>query len=220
MKLFPMNHAVVREIRNTHDLLKNQKLIGSGQFSGVFTSSNEDTVLKLSIDRASYVFNTHLRTAESNKHLPRVVFNHGQIGTFKTNENARKTKLSNPKIIEVPIYLYEVEKLYAVDGENIKIARSLCQKWRKKELSLYQKHDDETLFMRHLKILNAIEQEKLIEPSAFNALAEAIYFTDEFKDSFIDLHSKNVMQRKDKTLVFSDLIGDTNLYNNHFCAGR
>lgn len=217
MKIFTLNDPVVKTVRQTHPILKGRKLIGSGQFSGVFEGDSEDTVFKLSIDEASYLFHTDKLLRPESHHFAKVVRNFGSVGTFTTSKNIQRTKITNPIELQVPIYLYEIERLHKIpqNTHNALLARRITKDWRTQDLrshcpDLRTRAKD---IVRHLRD-NAFYQHD--NPTVIDALDELAQFMMDYDRAFVDLHGANMMQRLDGTFVFSDPIGDDRIYNAHY----
>lgn len=217
MKIFTLNDPDVKKIRRDHPALSGQKLIGSGQFSGVFESGNENTILKLSIDEASYLFHTDELLRPESHHFARVVRNFGRVGTFTTSKNVTRTKLTNPVELQVPIYLYEIEKLYKIpqNTANSTISRRIAKDWRTQDylsscVDLRSRAKD---IVHHLRDSAFYQYDN---PTIIEALEEIAQFMADYDRAFVDLHGANMMQRADGTFVFSDPIGDDRIYNAHY----
>jgi hypothetical protein len=215
MKILTLNDKTVRQLRANHPILKGKKLLASGQFSGVFECS-ETTVLKLSIDEQSYNFLKALD--ESNqKHFPKLMTDYGEVGRFVTSRNIKVTAISKPIQYDVPLYLYEVEKLQKIPAstENRKIITRISKDWRALDNGLFCESRQE----RALKIANALrENVELLKfnPTIMNAVDTLAAFVHQNEGAFADLHGMNFMQRDDGTLVFSDPIGDLRIYKGHY----
>ncbi|WP_151708847.1 hypothetical protein [Acinetobacter brisouii] len=218
-KLFVLNDPAVRELRESHPLLKNKALIGTGQFSGVFEGSRPDTVYKLSIDRASYIFHTSYLGKSDRTHFTKVIQDHGIVGRFKTSKNVVRTKLSNPRELDAPIYLYEVEKLHKipVKTENKLLSMRITKDWRTFDFA----SDQQELFHRALDVSTQIQERPYMQgqDSVLEALLSISYFLGEYSDAFVDIHGANMMQRANGDFVFSDPIGDLFIYNSHYTFG-
>lgn len=218
MKIFTLNDPIVKAIRRDHPALQDRKLIGSGQFSGVFEGSSENTVLKLSIDEASYIFHTDsLLKPLNSPHFAKVTHNFGRVGTFTTSKNVTRTQLSNPIELRVPIYLYEVEKLAKIPQGSVngRLAKRLAKDWRTQdELStcsdLRTRAQDVAFHLRD----NAYYQHD--NKSVMDAIDEIADFMADYDQAFVDIHGANMMQRQDGTFVFSDPVGDLRIYNSHY----
>lgn len=216
MKIFTLNDPVVRAIRADHPMLQGQKLIGSGQFSGVFEGVAPNTVLKLSIDEASYKFHTRLKGHKSAKHFSRMTDDFGVVGTFTTSKNVTRTALSNPVELQVPIFLYEVEKLgkIAPKTDNRKLAMRLTKDWRSIDHAAL--HEDYRERVGKIVSILADQDYYRSHPSVLQSLDFLAEFMLDYDGAFVDLHGANMMQRDDGTFVFSDPVGDSRIYNSHF----
>lgn len=217
MKIFTLNDTVVKDIRQTHPALKGRKLIASGQFSGVFEGDTDGTVLKLSIDEASYLFHTDGFLRPSSHHFATIAHDFGCVGTFTTSKNVTRTALTNPVELKVPIYLYEVEKLQKIKQctANAKISRRISKDWRVQDhlspvKDLRNRAKD---IVRHLRDSAFYQHEN---PTIIDALDEIADFMMGYDQAFVDLHGANMMQRADGTFVFSDPIGDNRIYSAHY----
>lgn len=219
MKIFTLNDPIVKEIRRTHPELQGRKLIGSGQFSGVFEGSTEDTVLKLSIDEASYLFHTDSLLKPTSHHFAKFTKDFGNVGMFTTSKNIPRTKLSNPIELEVPIYMYEVEKLDKIEQktDNATLSRRLTKDWRELDVRsrykcLVDRARDVAFHLRDIAFYQHVNK------SVMDAIDELADFMKDYgKDkAFADIHGANMMQRKDGTFVFSDPVGDLRIYNSHY----
>ena len=218
MKIFTLNDPIVKDIRRNHPLLQDRKLIGSGQFSGVFEGTTPDTVLKLSIDEASYLFHTDDLLMPSNRqHFTKVTFDCGCVGTFTTSKNITRTALSNPIELQVPIYLYEVEKLHKIKQgtDNGKIAKRLTRDWREQD-SLSTCKDIRTRAQDIAFKLRDMAFYQHVNTSVMDAIDEIADFMANYDRAFVDIHGANMMQRADGTFVFSDPVGDLRIYNSHY----
>lgn len=219
MKIFTLNDPVVKYLRKNHPILQGRKLIGSGQFSGVFEGTSENTVLKLSIDEASYLFHTDSFLKPSSEHFAKAVYNFGRVGTFTTSKNVTRTALSNPIELQVPIYLYEVEKLQKIPQStyNHLLARRLTKDWREQD-SLSR---IEPLCGRAKDVAHRLRDRGYYQHdnrSVMDAIDEIVDFMLHYNDqgAFVDIHGANMMQREDGTFVFSDPVGDLRIYNSHY----
>lgn len=219
MKIFTLNDPVVKDLRRNHPVLEGRKLIGSGQFSGVFEGTREGTVLKLSIDEASYLFHTDGFLKPSSHHFAQVTNNFGRVGTFTTSKNITRTALSNPIELQVPIYLYEVELLQKIPQgtENHRLAKRLTRDWRAQDErsrceDLRNRAKDIALHLRD----NCYYQHD--NRSIMDAIDEIADFMLDYNPNgaFVDIHGANMMQRTDGTFVFSDPVGDLRIYNSHY----
>lgn len=216
-KIFTLNDPDVKKIRQSHPALKGRKLIGSGQYSGVFESDNPDTVLKLSIDEASYLFHNDAFLRPESHHFSQAVRDFGRVGTFTTSKNVTRTKLTNPVELQVPIYLYEIEKLHKIPQgtPNSLLSRRIAKDWRdgdeRSQVIDYRPRAKD--IVRHLRD-NAFYQHD--NPTVIDALEELAQFVQDYDRAFVDLHGANMMQRADGTFVFSDPIGDDRIYNAHY----
>lgn len=216
MKIFTLNDPIVRKIRASHPMLQGQKLIGSGQFSGVFEGIAPNTVLKLSIDEASYKFHTRLKGHKSAKHFSRMTDDFGIVGTFTTSKNITRTALTNPIELNVPIYLYEVEKLEKIKPktDNRKLAMRLTKDWRSIDHAAL--HEDYCKRVGKIVSVLADQDYYRSQPSILQSLDFIAEFMLDYDGAFVDLHGANMMQRDDGTFVFSDPVGDSRIYNSHF----
>lgn len=217
MKIFTLTDPLVKEIRKNHPALAGRKLIGSGQYSGVFESDNENTVLKLSIDEASYLFHTDALYRPDSHHFANVIHNFGRVGTFTTSKNVTRTKLTNPIELQVPIYLYEIERLHKIPQgtSNATLSRRIAKDWREgdKQSQVPDYRSRAKDIAHHLRD-NAFYQHD--NPTIIDALDELAQFMQDYDRAFVDLHGANMMQRADGTFVFSDPIGDDRIYNAHY----
>lgn len=216
MKIFTLNDPIVRKIRASHPMLRGQKLIGSGQFSGVFEGIAPNTALKLSIDEASYKFHTRLKGHESAKHFSRMTDDFGIVGTFTTSKNVTRTTLTNPIELNVPIYLYEVEKLEKIKPktDNRKLAMRLTKDWRLLDHS--GTHEDYRKRVGKIVSILADQAYYRSQPTVLQSLDFLAEFMLDYDGAFVDLHGANMMQRDDGTFVFSDPVGDSRIYNSHY----
>lgn len=218
MKIFTLNDPIVKEIRRSHPVLQGRKLIGSGQFSGVFEGTTPDTVLKLSIDEASYLFHTdNLLKPTDGHHFTQVKFDFGRVGTFTTSKNITRTALSNPVELNVPVYLYEVEKLQKItpNSDNAKIVKRLTKDWRDQDVlstcqDIRSRARDIAFKLRDMAFYQHVN------PTIMDALDEIADFMMDYDSAFVDIHGANMMQRADGTFVFSDPVGDLRIYNSHY----
>lgn len=219
MKIFTLNDPIVKDLRKSHPMLQGRKLIGSGQFSGVFEGVTKGTVLKLSIDEASYLFHTDGFLKPSSHHFAQVTDNFGRVGTFTTSKNITRTALSNPVELQVPIYLYEVEMLQKIPQStaNHRLAKRLTRDWREQDglstcVDLRSRAKD---IAHHLRD-NAYYQHD--NRSVMDAIDEIADFMMGYNEggAFVDIHGANMMQREDGTFVFSDPVGDLRIYNSHY----
>ncbi|MFC2996391.1 hypothetical protein ACFODO_14190 [Acinetobacter sichuanensis] len=213
-KIFVLSDKAVLNIRKKHPALKGKKLIASGQFSGVFESDNPNTVLKLSIDDMSYKFLLGESATQSDS-LVKVVKDYGIVGEFVTSKNISPSLVSNPISTTVPIFLYEVERLQKLDtkGENRRVVNRLCKRFR--ELNAYSFIDNQA--ERFVMCLVDLSSDDLVsdKPEMADAFVLLAEFINQNPDSFADLHTGNFMQREDGTVVISDPIGSTVIFNNH-----
>lgn len=220
MKIFTLNDPIVKDLRRSHPMLQGRKLIGSGQFSGVFEGVTKGTVLKLSIDEASYLFHTDNFLKPSNdQHFTRVTDNFGRVGTFTTSKNITRTALSNPIELQVPIYLYEVEMLHKIPQgtANHRLAKRLTRDWRTQDsLSTCKDLRNRAKDIAHHLRDNAFYQHD--NRSVMDAIDEIADFMIGYNEegAFVDIHGANMMQREDGTFVFSDPVGDLRIYNSHY----
>lgn len=223
-KLFVLTDKSVREVRRNHPALKGRKLIGKGQFSGVFESDKPDTVLKLSIDRASYIFHTkYLQNlnAHNAQFFSRVIADYGIVGHFTTSKNVKRTAISQPLELNAPMYLYEVERLKKLNlgSESHLLARRI-HKYYSESFSL-ERTTVELIGaeQRFNYVINKLLEHRDLNLTkcgkAFSALASLRNFLDSYEDSFADLHGANFMQRENGDFVFSDPVGDKFIYDCH-----
>ncbi|NWK74363.1 hypothetical protein HYG93_08665 [Acinetobacter sp. SwsAc6] len=217
MKFFPLNNSIVQKLRHNHPALIGRRLHGSGKFSGIFEGSTENSVLKLSIDKASYIFNTN--NHYKNKHFIKLVKDYGQVGIYSLHHNMKQPKSTHTNLIQVPIYLYEVEKLNKITSntKNHELARYLVKNWQK--YNALSCSDDlknsVNNFVSHLR-------SQSIATKNFQSIIDALDQLKTFmnhcnnESAFFDLHSTNMMQREDGTLVFSDPIADFQIYSYYY----
>ena len=219
MKIFTLNDAVVRSLRKHHPILQGKKLIASGHFSGVFESDHPNKVLKLSIDKAGYFFLKDFASKSTCKHFPRIGADYGVVGSFVTSKNIKRTQITQPVHLTVPIYLYEVEKLFKIPQktESYRMGQHMTKGWR----SLYSRCRISEYADACINSLAMLSTQPLFThcPTAIDGLREIADFMKSYgNNAFIDFHGANFMQRKDGTFVFSDPVGDAYIYNNHFCS--
>lgn len=216
-KIFTLRDKVVQNLRSTHPLLKGKPLLGSGTFSGVFEGSSEDTVLKLTIDEASYIFHTDELLRRTGQHFTKVLDNYGKVGTFTTSKNIKRTKITQPIELDVPVYLYEVERLEKIPttSEYSTLARKLSRDWRREACQSGDLEEN----VRALHVVQHLRDNSYFQfehPTIMDALEEVGTFIRDYGEAFPDIHSGNMMQRKDGSFVLSDPIGDTRIYNAHY----
>lgn len=213
--MFVLSDANIKSIRNNHPALKGKKLIGTGQYSGVFEGSNPNTVLKLSIDRASYVFHTSYMLDHQSSHITKVIKDYGIVGNFVTSKNVTRTAYSQPDELTVPVFLYEVEKLDKIQMKtpNKLLSHRLTADWRK----LNRREEDECEYECSKKAIAELKAKEYMkgQESCIEALELITYFNFIYSDSFSDIHGANLMQRPNGEFVFSDPIGDLHLYCCH-----
>jgi hypothetical protein len=219
MKFFPLNSSIVQKLRHSHPALKGRRLLDSGKFSGIFEGSTENSVFKLSIDKASYIFNTKSDYNSTNQHFIKLNKDYGQVGIYALHHNIRQSKATLTNLTQVPIYLYEVEKLYKIttNTKNYELAQHLVNNWQKFHGLSCSKDLNNSIvsFVSHLKHLNSDQQ---YSDTIINALENVANFISRYakESAFTDLHSSNMMQRNDGTFVFSDPIADFQIYSHFY----
>nr|EKU0941006.1 hypothetical protein [Acinetobacter baumannii] len=213
MNIFILNDQSVKTVRNTHSALKGKKLIARGQFSGVYESGNSDTVLKLSIDAMGYesLFGPYSLSRESN-HFTRPIRDFGKVGEFIVGKNISKTAITQPKTMPVPMYLYEIERLHKlpVKGPNRSLVNRICKKLRILNGCSFidDRHERNITCLMDL----AFDDHLKDHPSLSMSFLTMAKFLKQNSDAFPDLHTGNFMQRQDGTLVISDPVGSTSIY--------
>jgi len=213
MNIFILNDQSVKDVKNTHVALKGKKLIARGQFSGVYESGNSDTVLKLSIDAMGYesIFGSNALSRESN-HFTQPIRDFGKVGEFVVGKNISQTAITQPKMMPVPMFLYEVERLekLPVKGANRSLVNRICKKLRILNGCSFidDRHERNVTCLMDL----AVDENLKDHPSLGLSFLQMANFLKANADAFPDLHTGNFMQRKDGTLVISDPVGSTSIF--------
>lgn len=205
-KILLLSSSSVKKVRNSHPALKGKKLLASGMFSGVYEGSTPNTVLKLTIcpGTCSMLLDSKLR---SSKHQPKIIHDYGCVGAFTTGTNVIETKITKPVKRLVPMYLIEVEKLNKLTpkSETMLFAKRLS-----KLMQNALAGEDMGATERQMQILRDTSAEPTIS-AYFDGLID---FVARNKGRvFFDMHPANMMQRSDGTLVFSDPIGSTEIFD-------
>lgn len=207
-KLLLLNSPCVREARK-HEALIGRRLLGSGQFSGVYESENPNSVLKLSVDHSWHELVTRW-VPDGHASLPAVVCDHGVVGHAIIGSN-----LSKPKPKEVPLFLVEVERLEKLDvkSENYRMARHISKIAQR---AYYKGPSGADVGERAENIIGRIYESPYVPQSIRDALAVLLMFCTNYGDAFLDLHAANFMQRPiSGELILSDPVACYSAFNQH-----
>lgn len=184
----------VKQILNSHPDLKGKKPIARGCFSAVFEGTRPNTVIKVTMDDIGYYMLNDGMFGIRGKHFPKVIKNHGEIGSI----HRRGRNFS--------IYAFEMEKLEKLQtgSDARKIARKTYHATGDALRSAgYSNQCYDVLCF--LKVPG-------IQRSLRNAINQLRDFANYFNHGAIDMHMGNFMQRKDGTLVITDPIANMVIY--------
>jgi hypothetical protein len=219
MKFFPLNSSIVQKLRHHHPVLKGRRLLDSGKFSGIFEGSTENSVFKLSIDKASYFFNTNGDHYHANQHFIKLIKNYGEVGIYALPNKRKQPKSTPTDSPQVPIYLYEVEKLNKIttNTKNHELVRHLVRNWQKFQ-GLSSSEDLNNSIVRFANHLKHVNSEQHLPDTVIRALEEIARFISRYakEGAFTDIHPLNMMQRNDGTFVFSDPLADFQIYSHFY----
>lgn len=219
MKILTLTHPSVRLARN-HPAIKGRNLLGAGQFSAVFEGSRPDTVLKLTVDPAGYwLFNDDVVRCQG-RHFPTTGEDYGQIDEVVVHAN-----LTNGRPRQVPIYLYEQERLEKLSqkSDQRKLAKSIINLSR--QASNDPIYIDTCAKRRHPRLrdvddarltLQVMGRSQELPESVREAIGNLESFCQHFDDLFLDLHFGNFMVRPSTgDLIFSDPFGCSSIFRGH-----
>jgi hypothetical protein len=172
-----------------HPVLAKRPILGRGRYSLVFDKGA--SVIKATIDTGAIALLT--RRGRKAVALPRVLHDHGVIGTFKQ---------------DAPIRALELEKLRVLraSSHNYRTAAAVCR--------VFKRHSDAEWFagkpadFRYSKVLARARKDlreiRGFTPALMHALESIVSFV-EAKNLDVDLHIKNFMERPATgELVISD----------------
>lgn len=212
MKILCMTHPSARAVRNIPEL-KEQKLLGTGQFGAVFEGYSSDTVLKLTCDPTSYwMFNDGVVGCHG-QHFPKTHFSFGDVGEVIIHANLRAGR---PRL--VPVYLYEQERLEPLRLKTEQ--RYMAAKLIKQADALRSTAPRQKSRIRDVDaakhVLRGMAQDGQFCESISGALADMAEFCEYNDDLFLDMHFQNFMVRPGTgDLVFSDPVGCSSIWNSH-----
>lgn len=181
-----------------HKLLAGKSLIARGAFSAIFDGRKKDTILKMTIDDASYWLLNDPVVGVKHCRVPRVVENFGEIGEVRINGKG------------YAVYLYEIERLVKIQrgtpaARLAKFLMGRCQCCSDGSDSWWRDPEHAREVFRELSKDGEITQ------SFRNAFARMADFCRHV-DCHIDLHSANLMRRPNGELVITDPIANMNIW--------
>lgn len=105
MKLLKLNAPGVQALLKSHPALKSchKKILSRGAFSIVYDTENSERVLKLTVDPTQYRYSVTSPSMTSTI-FPETYRDYGMIGLY---------------LGRFPLYLFEVERLYPLEGDNL-----------------------------------------------------------------------------------------------------
>lgn len=183
-----------------HDILLSKKPIARGAFSAIFDGTRKNTVLKMTVDNFGYYMLNDWACGVKHSMFPRVVGNHGEIGTIKSFTD------------DHPIYLFEMERLEKIQNASLakRTARSIMNALNRAEKTVPQsmRYGE----MRTYMILNAASYDVSLSRMVRNALTQLADFSANMPGGTLDMHIGNFMQRKNGELVITDPIASMGVY--------
>lgn len=172
--------------------------IGMGTYGEVFHKSSWDYVIKVFENDNAYHEYVNFCIQNPNPHYPKFIKKPMNMHQFHTRLNKSNKML---QIVKMEL-LEPLDDLWYSD--NLANIIDLANK-EIKEIVLY--NDDGELS----EIYNNIDTllTKVEKPQLKSLIAAGLKITNEFKSSLLDIHSENLMQRKDGTVVISDPLANT-----------
>jgi len=197
------------------------RCLGSGMFSLVFPGESKvdadiRTVLKFTLDKATYALLTRHRPWERSIHFPRLVKDHGIVGELQLDA-----------VNKEPVYLLEIEHLERSMFSPLEpLADAVTKAFHRVGVRIMGSMDyldmDKRTPQNVTAILREVATEELMLPvSIRHALLDLSRFAWEYRHpkgsnigAGIDFHGENFM-RRGNTLIFSDPIIDRHLHESY-----
>lgn len=186
MCIISLNDYEIKRLRR-ESILAGKKPIGRGAFSVVFEGTRPNTVLKLTADPTAYALLNDGVAKVSHWHYPRVVKNYFCVADVRLGDE------------EVPVWLYEVERLQHVKGKDARLATQIAD-W------VYAK-----------RVQTALERAENLPAaphlprSIYNAVKRLQDFFMYFEQARLDFCRTNIMQRANGDIVLNDVVFDRKL---------
>jgi hypothetical protein len=202
-----------------------RRLVGRGHFSAVFAYDN--SVLKFTIDKASYTLCTKHRPWKRSKHFPKLIRDHGIVGEIQLDPVSRES-----------VYLMELERLnwifldpYApeVGSPQSELADHIVESFHNCGERILGSVDYLNMDNRTPQVVTAIlrevaqEEDPLIPAPIRAALLDLSRFVWDYRSHHgsnvgagVDFHRENFMRRGEMgELVFSDPVLDRRIHESY-----
>lgn len=193
-KPFRLDNWSIKNAIRKQEILKGKKPIGRGYFSAIYEGTRKNTVIKVTVDETAWAMLNDWCVGISHKNLPRVIKNYGQIGEARIAGNSYS------------IYMYEVEKLQPLKGENRELAKKIEDLTRSLQTK-YHLHTHDSAYLA----FNDAAHCKELSRGLRNVMAKISDFCSNYSKTIIDLHRGNMMQRANGDLVIIDPICDNEM---------
>jgi len=213
-----LNMTKWKSVAQVQKFLKSNgfKQLGAGQFSQAWTAPGENTVVKISTqeDVCWLRFAKWVRKQASNKHLPKI----HSIRTYNTKDGELFVSRIE-KLEEVDDYFFEIEQLLTKEKDPSKVAEmlwvrtldydnprhilqdmSVIEPMLKSPLRKNPKFKGISIGHLILRIMQEYTTTSPLIKTVRKASKEVL----QDRRCFADLHSGNIMKRRDGTIVIVD----------------
>lgn len=194
-RIFRLDSWDVKNVLSQIPELQGKKPIARGAFSAIYEGTRKNTVIKVTVDDSAYYMLNDGCVGIQHKHLPRVIKNHGEVGSVRVNH------------MERGVFMYEVEKLEKLKGGTD--ARKVACMLSDTVVSASMKYAGQygTAYMT----FNDVAHNKLLPRAIRNLAAKISDFCCNFYQASPDLHMGNMMMRSNGDLVVIDPISNAEM---------